>query len=208
MKKLLALLVVAGFATAASAGPIVTLVSQSDPATGLSAYVLHAEAAGGESDVNAWTLNATVAHQIYNSSDEITPQITTTGDAWPAEASTYDSHALFVAADYVSPGSGGILEGNDESDPASVAPVIFGGYKTLKTGVGVAKQEGAALTPAAAGQSLDIYLWVVPSGVEATLSGEIASPGVAPAAFEFTVPEPATMSLLALGGIALLRRRR
>lgn len=213
MKKLLALLVVAVFATAASAGPIVTLVSQSDPATGLSAYVLNAEAAGGEDNVNAWSLAATVAHQVaplsYGTPADVmlldAPMADLPAAGWDAWKG-YDSHTLFLATQFVTSGAT-LTEGNDGTDPASLG--LVGQYgSAAKIGVGAAVQEGAALKPEAAGQSLDIYLWVVPSGVEATLSGEIASPGVAPTAFEFTVPEPATMSLLALGGVALLRRRR
>ena len=214
MNKILALLVVAGFATAAAASPIVTLVPQADPATGLNAYMLHAEADSGDADVNAFTIVATLAHQVwplaYGSPVKTlhldAPMADFPAGGW-GDWSPYDSYSKFIFNDYVSPGVDGCDEANDNSDPASLPDMVgqYGG--AAEVGVGAALMDGAALKQEFTAQVLDIYYWVVPALTEATISGGIASPGEEATPFSFTVPEPATLSVLALGGLALLRRR-
>ena len=110
---------------------------------------------------------------------------------------------------------GALAETNDNSDPASLGlGQMVGVWYPATVGMGsFGHPVGTAslIVVANAGTCLDFLQVVVPVGQTAYLDiGIVYGPEPLKDEFEDVpiIPEPATMSLLVLGGVALLRRRR
>ncbi len=65
-----------------------------------------------------------------------------------------------------------------------------------------------ALLPAAAATSVDLLQVVLEEGAKALLTVSVVNEQLERSQLRMEIPEPATLSLLALGGLALLRRKR
>ena len=222
MNKLVGMLCVALVAGVAAAAPIPTLVYQ-DTNSGLDRYYLHVEAGDGEANCNAWTFDSAseVWHQVWSFNGQSRDLDESENDAlFDNSWLPFDTHCLFVDDDFVTKGVDGYVETNDGTDPAGLGLTSpLGETFNPTVGVGAYDQLGAALLTESTASSMDIIQLVVPAGTPLQLgqvgtfaepyaAGSVAAPGHGDTQFEIGIPEPATFGVLAVGGVAMLIRRR
>ncbi len=122
---------------------------------------------------------------LFDLSTIFIPDIQTTQFA-PHPIFDWDSHFLFYESDLI------VVPGASESPTHLAAIFAFTGASALIY----------------TGPSVEIAQIIIADGNTVEMTGEV-SVGVTIVAFaDFTIPEPATISLLAIGGIAMLRRKR
>jgi len=133
---------------------------------------------------------------------ETTPTPTRTMDV------EFDSYFLLPETG-VQIASGSFLEDNDQTSP------FLGGFPTLLDGFGSTLESASFGITAESGnraESLKFLRIMVPSGEQALISGSISEAIDANAESTlfngFAVPEPASLALLGLGGLAMLGGRR
>ena len=161
----------------------------------------------------ACTTLATNLHNVWaeDVSHNLEPSINV--DYWvdgftkDAAWKVYDTHILLSGITEVPTGS--LTETNDGTNPAGLTLEKFSGYPAL-SGLG-SFGHGATDAFTVLGQFAtpkDFLQIVIPEGDSVWLSVNILDAGQKTQFAGTQVPEPATMTALALGGLALLRRRR
>lgn len=206
MRKLTALLVVALLASSASAALSLQVVDEgllgvTDGGGNELAYVTLAIASDAGGTPNAYDGGfygpLHQAHGNWGRDPVVTP---TTEEFYPGDPIELDSHFTFESADILP------QTAPDEDVAASyyASGAYFDlGYDTYLTGI--------FTDPNASGSVWEFAYLVGAASTTVDVIGETASPEGEYAALEqgYTfVPEPATMSLLALGGVAALIRRK
>ena len=202
-------------AVATAAGPNVKMVYKGSPAAGLHRFTLHAWSDPADGAINAWSVFVDDnAHQVWpqvgpNPTDlDETLLASDMGSLFDPAWKDLDTHCLYGIDQLITGGIDGLTETNDGTNPAglSLTPIVAGWDP--KVGVGNFVQDGAALKPDYQTYSSSLVQLVVPEDEFAVISGGVAGPDLGTTEFNFRVPEPATLSVLALGGLALIRRRR
>ena len=219
MKKLTTLVCVLAMAGLASAAPTIELIPQASPGAGADAYILRASSSAGDAPVNAFTAEIAegYAHQVWSFNGQSRDLDESEGDSlFDNSWLPFDTHCLFTGDEFITTGVDAYAETNDGTDPLALGLTSpLGETFDPTVGLGGYTQIGAALNASGDEEVLDILYLVVPAGTvlapdapQPILSGEAATPGTGATQFSYGVPEPATLSVLALGGLALIRRRR
>ena len=190
-----------------------------DPAAGLNSYRVTAVSDGPKvftfSDL---TITGVEVHNVadFTTTESLTIDFwTSPGTFTEAAWSIYDTHVLIPDGDLLTSVGPALAEGNDQADPVglALAPAAFPTFPA-KVGMGTFGHSGPGasfvLLPENAATSVDFLQVVVLDGDVALLTVGIVDENQRKDEFVDVpiVPEPATMTLLALGGAALLRRRR
>lgn len=185
----------------------------------------------GEDQHNAVQIDvaatSALLHQVFGES-EFLSQYTYTdsanlGDVNPTLQAQLDTHlstADFelssVPADEDIEGVTEGVAGPDFAGPYGPAEALANSINAT-TGYGTFFEFAGAVPPAAVADSYDVFHMVLPSDLiqvseaqaQVTVAIKVAGPGIEQTeTFYYGIPEPATMSLLVVGGLALLRRRR
>ena len=156
------------------------------------------------------TTIATNLHQVKS----FTQTSSLTVDNWVEDAFTdtawaaYDTHLLLSGITQVPDAS--LTESNDGTNPAGLSLEKFAGFPAT-VGLGSFGHGDPTDAFTVLGQFAtpkDFLQIVIPEGDSVWLSVNILDAGQKTQFAGTQVPEPATMTALALGGLALLRRRR
>jgi hypothetical protein len=183
----------------------VELVKGAELGDGLTEYILRGsfedDVDGNPVPITAFTisLDQPVAHQVWFESFGTT--VKTLAQDQINMYEQYDSHVL-LDSDVLLDAE--LLENNDQTNSGLVDEAgVLVGYGELRVAAGI-KPEGDPQP------EMDLYRLVLPNdGTEVAVSYSIANKSGTNGVEGVTVvPEPMTMSLLGLGGLAVLRRRR
>ena len=212
----IAVLVLA-FAATVYGGATLQLTVNAAPAPGLESYTVTAVSTDGSNLVTFSDIHIDdPVHNVWGFGDD---PISTMAGHFPstfvkAEWAAYDSHLLVPEADILTQLGSALDEGNDGSNPAGLSLELdppFAGFLPV-IGVGpYGHGESAssfALLPAAAATSVDLLQVVLAEGTKALLNLAVVNEQLERSQLSKEIPEPATLSLLALGGLALIRRKR
>ena len=129
------------------------------------------------------------------------------------EWAVYDTHLLVPAEDILTQLGSPLDEDNDGSNPAGLALELDSPFNAFVPVVGVGPYghgEGAssfALLPAAAATSVDLLQVVLVEGTKARLDLAIVNEQLERSSLGMEIPEPATLSLLTMGALILVRRK-
>lgn len=223
MKKLLAAsLLLAVAVSGANAATVLTgtifEVTVSDPvsvgsgAQNLVQYIVSAKNISGDAGLNPTTFAGIATGGVVASGQLHNEQFVTgfpvaqqqpspTGAT--AANSDVDTHWLAIGTVIASPLTEDVVDENSSDEPGDNGP-----NPAVKTGYATALKGGSAFEGAGPfAESIDVLQVVVPAGTAWNLSLQVAAAGQADD-FRAEIPEPATMGLLSLGGLALIRRRK
>ncbi len=186
------------------------------PLAGMSRYVLSASTGTAEviATISDVALNGPV-HQVWDPpalGGSPTPQI---DDFVSRPVEWFQSDTCLLVADDTLGDNGAWVETNDGTAPIIGLPQFVGMYPIAGMGTfGHAGATSEGLDPAHQASTVDILQVVIPTGtiVYPDLRIGYGMPGGQGIEDEFCtwppIPEPATLSLLAVGGLAVFRRRR
>ena len=213
---LAAVVLLVGSSAMAGVHLTVTQSATSDP--GLTSYTITAVSTAGER-INTWeglqiftdatkTTLATNLHNVWNGFG--TPSVA--ADNWIADPITdpawaeFDTYVLLSGiAEFGSP----LTETNDGSNPTGMSLSKGGWAATLGLGsYGHPNTTDAFTVLGSSWTSIDFLQIVMETGQSCHLAVNVLDTTGTRYAQSAGVPEPATMTALALGGLALLRRRR
>ena len=191
-----------------------SITQNAAPAPGLDSYTVTVLQDDGIRPIAVMSdLNITGTHNVDANSGPVTQaEDWVDGLLMDATWAKYDTHLLLDDTQIASTFGSAITETNDGSDPAGLnlfkLAAATEGVGSFGNPVGGTQDSLLILN---GGFSLDLLQVVVPAGTTALMDIGIVY-GEDSIKEEFVdvpiVPEPATMSLLVLGGVALLRRRR
>jgi hypothetical protein len=190
-----------------------------EPDSSLYAYVLEASSTIDKISAFIVTIEGNGAHQIWPGgvSDEPSPYKGDVGasDWGKPEWEIYDSHVLAAGSQVISYPEGDLVatETADQSNPTSLAleTTVMLGDQELTTSPRIGLGDVSVtlgLGPSLQDSSVDLYRLVVPMGRQVTTRFQVGASGELTSEQSIVVPEPMTMGLLGLGGVALLSRRR
>ena len=185
------------------------------PAPGLESYTITVVSTDGSNLVTFSDIHIDdPVHNVWGFGND---PVTTMAADFPstflkAEWAAYDTHLLVPESDMLTQLGSPLDEGNDGSNPAGLSLELdppFAGFLPV-VGVGASS---FALVPAAQATSVDLFQMVATEG---SVRWGWGSPSpicyVVNERLErfplYAPPEPATVSLLALGSLVLLRRRK
>ncbi len=184
------------------------------PVAGMTRYIV--TAATGTSEVVATVSDLTINGAVHQVWDNIalggapSPQI----DSLLARpADWYDGDTCLLILDDTLGDNGAWTETNDLTMGGS-GLTLFAGSFPPQTGMGTYGHTGATsegLDPAQQASTVPIMQVVAPTGVTMDVTIGYGLPGgigVEDVFVDFPIPEPATMSLLVLGGVAMIARKR
>ena len=205
------------FAATVYGGATLQLTVNAAPAPGLESYTVTAVSTDSSNLVTFSDIHIDdPVHNVWGFGND---PVTTMAADFPstflaAEWVVYDTHLLVPAEDILTQLGSPLDEGNDGSNPAGLALELDPPFAAFVPVVGVGTfghGEGAssfALLPAAAATSVDLLQVVLVEGTKARLDVAIVNEQLERSSLGMEIPEPATLSLLALGGLALIRRKR
>ena len=207
------------FAATVCGGARLQLTANPAPAPGLESYTVTAVSTDSSNLVTFSDIHIDdPVHHVWGYGDD---PITTREHHFPstflkAEWSAYDTHLLVAEEDILTHLHPHLDEGNDGSNPAGLVLELDPPLTTSVPVIGLGRNGHGqqhqhygsfALLPHAEARTVDLLQVVLLEGTEALLTLAVVA-GMDRSQLSLVIPEPATLSLLALGGLAAFRRRR
>ena len=208
---------VLAFAATVYGGATLQLTANGAPAPGLESYTVTAVSTDSSNLVTFSDIHIDdPVHNVWGYGND---PVSTMATDFPstfvkAEWAAYDTHLLVSQADMLTQLGSPLGETNDAGNPAGLSIELdppFAGFLPV-IGVGTYGHGGSAssfaLLPAATSTSVDLLQVVLVEGTKARLDVTVVNEQLERSQLGTEIPEPATLSLLAFGGLALIRRKK
>ncbi len=210
-------LLTVGFAVLLLAGMakgeyMLSLRQESCPVAGMSRYVVTVSSGTTEPVYGVFNLAITgEVHQVWDFDGRASPQIDSLSPSRPAD--WFDADTCLLIVDDSMGDQGWWVETNDGAMGGSGLSLFMDALSPV-TGMGDGfdgvNSPHESLDPAQRSPTVDFMQVVIPTDAVVYMDvmfDDGSWIGMPPAFYDYPIPEPATLSLLALGGAMLVRRR-